>query len=745
MTPRWKLVLIACATFTSVQGNIETPTCWRDTTCSGPVQPAFPGPWQTDIFAPPIRTVRPKKILSLSDGKAISQFPGPASLQRNGSALVFDFGIEVGGIVSVNYTSNGPASLGLAFSEAKNWIGEWSDTSNGKFKGPDGALYANITVSGKGRYVMPDKVMRGGFRYLTLFLITTENSTVTIDDIKTELSFQPTWSHLQAYQGYFHSSDELVNKIWYAGAYTLQTNAVPTNTGRQVPTLTYGWANNATLGPGDTIIVDGAKRDRAVWPGDMGVAVPAAFVSTGDLESVRNALQVMYDYQNKDGSFPEAGPPLLQQNSDTYHMWTMIGTHTYVLYTNDTDFLTRNWPKYEKALNFIYKKVGNSELLNVTGQRDWARWQTTGNSSEANMILYETLKTAAALATWAGSTLADPKLGYVYLRRANTLKDAINQHQFDSTHGAYRDNATSTTLYPQDANSMAILFNVTATTNMSIEISDRLKEYWTDIGPASPELPDNISPFITSFELQAHFAIGKAGRALDLLRRTWGWYINHPNGTGSTLIEGYRTDGTFGYRAERGYGNDPSYVSHSHGWSAGPTSALTNYIAGLTLTGRKGSTWRIAPQLGDLQYAEAGFTTGLGRFRVAWQRIDRAPSSSSNGSTATTTPPTFRDFAGYDVQIDTPLGTEGEVILPFLDEGVIPSISTYESSGAGSPGFHFVGDGKGGMKSFVSGGRKQFAVRQVFEGEVGDAPAGVSGVLRYMGTSRNLFSRDWGL
>ena len=61
--------------------------------------------------------------------------------------------------------------------------------------------------------------------------------------------------------------------------------------------------NNATLGPGDTIIVDGAKRDRAVWPGDMGIAVPAAFVSIGDLESVKNGLQVMYNTQvrlNKD-------------------------------------------------------------------------------------------------------------------------------------------------------------------------------------------------------------------------------------------------------------------------------------------------------------------------------------------------------------------------------------------------------------------------------------------------------------
>lgn len=89
----------------------------------------------------------------------------------------------------------------------------------------------------------------------------------------------------------------MLNKIWYSGAYTLQTNSVPVNTGRQIPALVNGWANNGTMGPGDTIIVDGAKRDRAVWPGDMGIAVPSTFVSIGDLVSVKNALQTMYDNQ----------------------------------------------------------------------------------------------------------------------------------------------------------------------------------------------------------------------------------------------------------------------------------------------------------------------------------------------------------------------------------------------------------------------------------------------------------------
>ncbi len=71
-------------------------------------------------------------------------------------------------------------------------------------------------------------------------------------------------------------------------------------------------------------------------------------------------------------------------------MWTMIGTYNYFLYANDTTFLHQNWAGYLKAMDFIYEKVGLSGLLNVTGLRDWARWQTGGNGSEPNMMYIST-------------------------------------------------------------------------------------------------------------------------------------------------------------------------------------------------------------------------------------------------------------------------------------------------------------------------------------------------------------------
>ena len=313
--------------------------CWQNVSCDGPAEAAFPGPWDASIYAPVARSLSPTSVLSWPNLD-----PGPFSkdvlLHGNGSLVTYDFGVEVGGIVSISIEGSGPGMLGVAFTEAKNYVGAWSDSSNGNFSGPDGALYISLDTKD---WTMPPNKLRGGFRYMTTFLLTNEstsssnNVSVMLKDISISLDFQPTWPNLRAYQGYFHSDDDLLNRIWYAGAYTLQSNQVPTDTGRQVPFVGTGWDNNSTLGPGDTIIVDGAKRDRAVWPGDMGVAVPSTFVSLGNLDSVRNALQVMYNYQNEStGAFPEAGPPLLQLGSDTYHMWTMIGTYNYMLYTNDT-------------------------------------------------------------------------------------------------------------------------------------------------------------------------------------------------------------------------------------------------------------------------------------------------------------------------------------------------------------------------------------------------------------------------
>ncbi|KAI1100608.1 glycoside hydrolase family 78 protein [Jackrogersella minutella] len=667
--------------------NGVAQTCWRDTACTGPQTAAFTGEWESNLFSPPARTVSPKAVFDLATGQSFDL--GSVSLTSAQPGVYFDFGFEVGGVITIQYSvssTDGDDALGIAFTEAKDWIGPVSDSSSGDFSRKDGALYANFSSAGDNTYVMPDENLRGGFRYMTLFL-TRANSAVTIGNVSLELSFQPTWSNLQAYQGYFHSSDDLLNKLWYSGAYTIQTNALHPLTGRPWPAPESQWSNTGDIGMGDTINTDGAKRDRTVWPGDMGVAISTAFYSTGDIESVKNSLATLYNIQAENGLLPFSGPPLLATDSDTYHMWIMIGTYNYVLFSGDLDFIQQNWDKYVLAMTFVSKQLDPAlGLLNITGYtNDWGRYSVDNTQASAQMLYYRALITGSALATWVGDTTG---LNSTWLETAAKLQKAIDARLWDGTAGAFYDSIESrdnkTGLYPQDGNALALLFGVVnATTDKAQNISSALTKNWTPIGAQSPELAGEVSTFISSFEIQAHLQAGQTQRALDLIRTSWGWYLNNENGTQSTMVEGYLVDGTFGYRHDAGYGEDYSYTSHSHGWATGPVTALTEYILGLSITNPAGSTWQIAPQFGDLTHAEGGFTTSLGKYSASW-------TANSNGS--------------YTLDYNVPQNTTGVLALPVSNnyeqykvtvDG--QAMTTTPSVGAGGNRQLYLSEGTGGQ------------------------------------------------
>jgi hypothetical protein len=126
--------------------------------------------------------------------------------------------------------------------------------------------------------------------------------------------------------------DELLNRIWYAGAYTNQLCTIEPHYGNALVHLSQinssvsdainvTWYNNYTITNGTSALVDGAKRDRLVWAGDMSIAVPGVVVSTDDVISIENSLNSLFDVQNgTTGQLPYAGRPFPAILSATYHM-----------------------------------------------------------------------------------------------------------------------------------------------------------------------------------------------------------------------------------------------------------------------------------------------------------------------------------------------------------------------------------------------------------------------------------------
>ncbi|KAJ7595645.1 Six-hairpin glycosidase [Mycena floridula] len=611
---------------------------------------APPGPWDAFNYAPKSKTVYPAHIYHTQGNVVGAQnllgTTGSATISGTNSWVTLDFGVEVGGLISLAFGSSNGTRISLSFTESPMFIRPlFSDDSSFPSANTtyDGVLPVAVPRT-PGFWTQPAFSLRGGFRYLTI----SSNSlgSATFSNVSCAISFMPHVADLRAYSGYFSAEDpvfsdkDFLTKVWYAGAYTVQTNTVALNTGRKVPFASAGtWANNATLGVAGPIIVDGAKRDRAVWPGDMGIAVPTQFVSTFDLIPTRNALATMFAAINPNtGALPESGPPLSQTGSDTYHGWTLIGTYNYFLYSGDLAWLNSVWTNYTKAVAFLEAKVDpTTKLMDVTGLRDWARLGGGGFNAEGNAILYKVLTTASSLASY----LSLSELSTTWSRNASSLKTAFNDAFWVENAGMYRDNVT-TTLFPQDANSFAVLFNLTTSAAQNKRISEGLQQNWNDLGAVAPELPDTISPFIGGFELQAHFEAGNDEEAMDLLRREWGYMLSTDLSVQSTLLEGFTANGSIWYRSYRGYNYDPAYTSHAHGWSSGPTSALTFYVLGLTVTSPQGLSWNVAPHLSGLPEAEGGFSTALGWFGVQWSLTDEQ----------------------FSILIDTPTGTTGNVVLP---------------------------------------------------------------------------------
>lgn len=104
------------------------------------------------------------------------------------------------------------------------------------------------------------------------------------------------------------------------------------------------------------------------------------------------------------------------------------------------------------------------------------------------------------------SKIGNDTLATTYATNATALKVAYNTLLWDASAGMYRDNDNST-LYAQDGNSLAVLFNLTQSPDQNTNISQGLTAFWTDIGPVTPELADTISPFVSGFEVSCVMAL----------------------------------------------------------------------------------------------------------------------------------------------------------------------------------------------------------------------------------------------
>ncbi|KAG2792522.1 hypothetical protein PC119_g26245, partial [Phytophthora cactorum] len=564
-------------------------------------------PWEQYIQSPVSRDIEPVSIYGSSGNVNVSELT--ATLSGNGSTVTYDFGQQVTGFITLQFGSGttSDTQLGVAFSESAQYIGIESDLST-DMAIIDGTIYAPAAPDST--YTFGREFARGSYRYLTLS--TGSSDPIEITGVSTHFTAAPATDDdkLREYSGYFYSDDDLLNRIWYAGAYTVQICTIASNESRaNPPTITeYGWFNNATIqnvSTGAEVYVDGAKRDRTPWPGDFGVATLSKMVTlNGDnLLSVRHAINSLYAIQNTtNGQFAYAGTPIAPRvqlagiNSDTYHIWTLIALVDYTILTADTEFLENHWSDALFGFEFILGNVDSSDmLLNVTGIYDWGRVGQGGKNIAANSLLYHALYSYADLAQHLGYEVPSYN-GTAFGDLTSAVKTAVNTNLWDVSVGLYRDNTTAAgaELHPQDGNSLAVRYNLTQSSEQAVTVSENLAARWNEYGAVSPEGLGSISPFITSLEVEAHLRAtpGNASLALEIIRRQWGYMLD--TFSNSTTIEAY--------------------------YETGPTASLTLHVGGLSPVTDAGKTWEFVPHAAGAEIGElhTGYSLATGDFSVEW-------------------------------------------------------------------------------------------------------------------------------
>jgi hypothetical protein len=540
---------------------------------------------------------------------------------------IFDFGREVGGQVQFTAAnSGGPVTVGLAFSESWEYMTSASDFS----EDPAGVATEThyLTIPG-GTTQVTDPVIRGGFRYLMVFL--DEPGAVSISSLRLHFTPDPTAASLRAYEGAFLSSDTTLNRLWYAGGYTVQMATIDPTTGRVYPAQPGEVQNDATVAEGPTAITDGAKRDRLDWVGDQSVEDPVAYLTTGDAQSAFDSLDFMAKGAAADGQIPGVYLPGSGYNDGwgEYAAWWVRNYWTYYLYTGDKATLDKWFPAMTNDVAWLSSLVGSDGLMNVPGSASghWG-YGDTGEETYDNALYVWTLQAAEQAADAEGQSA----LASQYASDAATTAAAINANLWDASADAYIVEPGNDA-HPQDGNVMAVLAGV-ATGQRATDVLNFLTTQWTAYGADTIDQAGNIvnqyvSPFISYYELLAYAdqntAQGTAD-AMNLLMRTWPHML-----TGDTT-------GTFWENVSlAGAPQLGAYTSLSHGWSAGVVPFLSNVMLGVSPGSGGFATFAVLPHpASGVTWAEGSVPTPEGDITSAWRQDGNALSLAVTGPAGTT-------------------------------------------------------------------------------------------------------------
>lgn len=547
-----------------------------------------------------------------------------------GTTIVLDFGRQVIGFVEIAVRSLVGASLRISYSQFREHLSPDGDGMAAPF-GTDAHPWSRVDRFDPDD--VPAELRSPGkreFRYAALTL--DGPGTALIDHMRVRQTIYPV-----VYDSHFLTSDPLINRAWYHGAYTGELASVTEDGSPWMLTTPF---------------------DRVLFMADLHMQGLAGYSHSSDYRwLMRNSLERFGTIQNPDGSLPAAashlvtptvgdpGPPdgwrAPDEGPDPDHALGFVGPYSlhrdvridsftafwvaaladYHLYADDPAFVLPLLPVARRAIEFLEGRTTSDGLFYEPEDQSIdpaspypfvANWSpgdaADGVDSFSNSVFHNALRGLALLEEdVAGRTDAAAALR----DRAEDLRQSMMEHLWDEDAGAMVLNLGDPMQdHTGDAVAGALVFELldSGQRARTLEFLDR--ELASPFGTLSSQFPDNpyrqanIQGYIAALDALGRVRAGDGTGAVSLIRRWWQHMLDSGPGTGWFAWE---NDGTID---REGFANSP--------WTT-PLPALVEGVLGIRPLRPGFRQWRIAPQPSGLEWAQGRVPIPRGGLSSRWE------------------------------------------------------------------------------------------------------------------------------
>lgn len=423
------------------------------------------------------------------------------------------------------------------------------------------------------------------------------------------------------YTGYFNSDNEALNILWQKSLNTMNVNL-----------------RDAIQDP---------DRERAQWWGDAVIILGEIFYSadSNGVKAIKKSISNLIEWQKEDNVLFSPIPAGKWDKELPAQMLASVGRYgfyKYFEYTNDTAFVRYMYPHVRDYLS-LWQIDKNDLVIHRAGGWDWHDWGDKIDTPLLDNVWYHmALDGAARMADVAGFN----EEASAYRLKMKRIHSAFNK-QFWT--GKFYSSKNYKTVADDRGNGLAVVAGLAT------------GKQWKAMRPML-DTTFNSGPYLEKYVLEAYFVMHDAEAGIRRMLKRYDGMIKSPV---TTLWEGWAVgSGTYGGG------------SYNHGWSGGPLTLMSQYIAGLQPLEPGYQHIQIFPQPAGLQQAKMGAQSVIGWMESAFKQTETAFQINTNIP------------KGYPLLIGLPQTKKPYSSITINNKVVWPEVRAASSSDAQYKGLH---------------------------------------------------------